>query len=62
MRDYDIPECNHNHPSNMGKKSEKKMVEKMESAAKNKPMGEKMSMKGRDMKMGTNESGEIYQK
>jgi hypothetical protein len=29
---------------------------------KNKPMGEKMTMKGRDTKMGTNNSGEIYQK
>ena len=29
---------------------------------KNKPMGEKMAMKGRDSKMGTNNSGEMYQK
>jgi hypothetical protein len=29
---------------------------------KNKPMGEKMTMKGRDTKMATNNSGEIYQK
>jgi hypothetical protein len=29
---------------------------------KNKPMGEKMTMKGRDKNMGTNNSGEIYQK
>ena len=29
---------------------------------KNTPMGEKMTMKGRDTKMGTNNSGEIYQK
>jgi hypothetical protein len=28
----------------------------------NKPMGEKMSMKGKDTKMGTNNSGEMYQK
>ena len=29
---------------------------------KNKPMGEKMTMKGRDTKMETNNSGEMYQK
>lgn len=29
---------------------------------KNKPMGEKMAMKGRDTKMATNNSGEMYQK
>jgi hypothetical protein len=28
----------------------------------NKPMGEKMAMKGKDTKMGTNNSGEMYQK
>ena len=34
----------------------------VEQAGKNKPMGEKMTMRGRDTKMGTNNSGEIYQK
>jgi hypothetical protein len=34
----------------------------VEQAGKNKPMGEKMIMKGRDKNMGTNNSGEIYQK
>jgi len=34
----------------------------VEQAGKNKPLGEKMTMKGRDTKMGTNNSGEIYQK
>ena len=29
---------------------------------KNKPMGEKMTAKGRDTKMETNNSGEMYQK
>ena len=34
----------------------------VEQAGKNKPMGEKMTMKGRDTKMGTNNYGEMYQK
>jgi len=29
---------------------------------KNKPLGEKMTMKGKDTKMETNNSGEMYQK
>jgi hypothetical protein len=34
----------------------------VEQAGKNKPMGEKMTMKGRDTNMGTNNTGSIYQK
>jgi len=34
----------------------------VQQGGKNKPMGEKMTMKGRDTKMGTNNYGEIYQK
>lgn len=50
MRKYDIPkDCNHNK-------------KKPAMPAKNKPLGEKMDMKGKDKKMGTNNYGEIYQK
>jgi len=45
---------------NPGRKEKTKNAVMQEG--KNKPMGEKMAMKGRDTKMGTNNSGEIYQK
>jgi hypothetical protein len=45
---------------NTGRKEKTKNAVMQEG--KNKPMGEKMTMKGRDKNMGTNNSGEIYQK
>jgi hypothetical protein len=54
MRNVTMPkDCNHNK----GCKPSKAAM-----PAKNKPMGEKMTMKGKDKKMGTNNYGEIYQK
>lgn len=51
MRKVEMPkDCNHNKNC------------KPAMPAKNKPMGEKMTMKGKDKKMGTNKYGEIYQK
>ena len=50
------PNCN----DNSGRKEKTKNSVMQEG--KNKPMGEKMTMKGRDTKMATNNSGEMYQK
>jgi len=50
------PNCN----DNSGRKEKTKNAVMQEG--KNKPMGEKMTMKGRDTKMATNNSGEMYQK
>lgn len=49
------------HCNDKGGRKEKTKNAVMQEG-KNKPMGEKMTMKGRDTKMGTNNSGEIYQK
>lgn len=51
-------------PSHCNDKSGRKEPVKnaVEQAGKNKSMGEKMTMKGRDTKMGTNNYGEMYQK
>ena len=49
-------DCN----DNPGRKEKTKNAVMQEG--KNKPMGEKMTMKGRDTKMATNNSGEMYQK
>lgn len=52
--------CPMNCNENSGRKEKTKNAVMQEG--KNKPMGEKMTMKGRDSKMGTNNSCEIYQK
>ena len=54
---FDIPK----HCNDKGSRSEPKK-NSVSQAGKNKPMGEKMTMKGKDTKMGTNNYGEIYQK
>ena len=57
MNTFDCPkDCN----EDKGRKEKTKNAVMQEG--KNKPMGEKMTMKGRDTKMATNNSGEIYQK
>lgn len=57
MNSFDCPkDCN----EDKGRKEKTKNAVMQEG--KNKPMGEKMTMKGRDTKMGTNNSGEMYQK
>ena len=57
MNSFNCPkDCN----ENPGRKEKTKNAVMQEG--KNKPMGEKMVMKGRDTKMGTNNSGEMYQK
>lgn len=57
MNTFNCPkDCN----DNPGRKEKTKNAVMQEG--KNKPMGEKMTMKGRDTKMETNNSGEMYQK
>jgi len=57
MNTFNCPkDCN----DNPGRKEKTKNAVMQEG--KNKPMGEKITMKGRDTKMGTNNSGEMYQK
>ena len=52
--------CQNDCNDNPGLKEKTKNAVMQEG--KNKPMGEKMTMKGRDTKMETNNSGEMYQK
>jgi hypothetical protein len=57
MNTFNCPQdCN----EDKGRKEKTKNAVMQEG--KNKPMGEKMTMKGRDTKMATNNSGEMYQK
>ena len=57
MNTFNCPkDCN----EDKGRKEKTKNAVMQEG--KNKPMGEKMTMKGRDTKMATNKSGDMYQK